>query len=62
MVNLVSAFEASADDFGDAVHTVFRLLNDGINFGEGGSFANCWILNSELQLLDVSGNLIDIIE
>ena len=59
--DLVGAFEAGADHFGDAVHTVFRFLNDGINFGKSGSFANSWILDGELQLLNVSRNLIDVV-
>lgn len=62
MSNLVGAFEASADYFGNAVHAVFGLLDDCVHFGERGRFADCRILDCELQLLDVGRNLVDVIQ
>ena len=61
MVYLVGAFEASADHFRDAVHTVFRFLDDSIDFGKGGGLAYRRIFNSELELLDVGWYLINIV-
>ena len=60
--NLVGAFEASADHFGDAIHAVLGLLDDGVDFGERRRFADRRIFHRKLQLLDVSWNLIDVVE
>lgn len=60
--DLVGALEASADHFGDAVHGVLRLLDDGVHFGEGGRLAHRRVLDGELQLLDERGDLVDVVQ
>ena len=59
---LVGALEASADHFGDAVHAVLGLLNDGVHFGEGGRLTHCRIFHGELQLLYVRRDLVNVVK
>lgn len=59
---LVGALKAGADYFRDAVHAVFRLLNDGVDFGESGRLPDGRVFHGELQLLDVRRDLVDVIE
>lgn len=59
---LVSAFETCGDDFGNNIHTVLRFLYHVVHFGERSRFADCGILDGELQLLHASRDLVDVIQ
>ena len=60
--NLVGALKAGGDHLGDGVHAVLRLLDDGVDFGEGGRLAHRRVLYRELQLLHVGRDLVHVIQ
>ena len=60
--NLVGALKTGGHHFGDGVHAVLGLLDDGVDFGESGRFAHRRVLDGELQLLDVRRDLVDMIQ
>lgn len=60
--NLIGALKAGSDHLGDSIHTILRLLDDSIHFGEGCRFAHRRVLYCELELLYVRRDLVDMIQ
>lgn len=60
--NLIGTFEAGGDHFGDAVHGIFRLLDDGIHLGKCGGLPNRRIFNRKLKLLDIGWDLVHVFQ
>jgi len=60
--NLISTFEAGGDHFGDAVHGIFCLLDNGIHLGKCGGLPNRRIFNRKLKLLDIGWDLVHVFQ